>query len=187
MLKLGMSVSAVVLAITLAGCSATSSENASTSKPTESVRSTTPSTTPTATPTPTPTPTKDVSANAVAAAIRSKVPTVTATTSLTAETDVNQLLGRPNGYSQATVLTDSRGDCPADGPGTDCGATIEVWGSQADAQARADYIQAILKQSTALGSEYDSVGGNVLLRVTGKLTPDQAKQYQDAFRGYIGG
>lgn len=185
MLRLGTGAAVISLALVLTGCSG--SDGAAHPDGTSPAGSSTAASA-TATPTPTPTPTleKDLSANAIAAAVRTKVATITDVVALTAETDSNQLLGRPNGYTQATVLSDSHGACPPDGPGTDCGATIEVWGSQSDAQARSDYIQSILKQSPELGSEYDTVGGNVLLRVTGKLTPDQAKPYQEAFAAYVG-
>jgi serine/threonine-protein kinase len=77
-----------------------------------------------------------------AESIRATIPEVTETIPLTADNDVNNLIGRPNGYAAATVLVDSRAQCPTDGPGVDCGATIEQWPSAEAAQRRADYIQA---------------------------------------------
>lgn len=101
---------------------------------------------------------------------------------VTAENDPNKLLGRPNGYTSKVVITDSR--VPAADRGepddVDSGAAVEVFANAAAAQARADYIDAIRKSSPILANEYDYVHGPVLLRVTGNLTPDQAKVYDEA-------
>ena len=37
--------------------------------------------------------------------------------------------------------------------GVDCGATIEIWGSDVDATLRTDYIQTTLKANQALGTD----------------------------------
>jgi serine/threonine protein kinase, bacterial len=114
--------------------------------------------------------------------IRAVIPEVTKTIALTEDNDVNNLIGRPNGYAAATVLVDSRAQCPSDGPGVDCGATIEQWPSTEAAQKRADYIQAIGKSLPTM-SEWTTVKGNLLLRVTGKLKPSAAETYKAAFAG----
>ena len=57
--------------------------------------------------------------------------------------DPNNKIGRPNGYISAAILYDSTVKCTE--LGTDCGAGIEVFPTAAEAQARADYIQSILK------------------------------------------
>jgi len=115
----------------------------------------------------------------VVAALQAAVPEVTKVIKLTAANDPNDLLGRPNGYTAAWKLYDSRAKCdtPLD---TTCGATVEVWPSEADAKRRSAYIQGILKNAPALGTEYDTVSGPVLLRVTGQLTPAQAAAYKQA-------
>jgi serine/threonine protein kinase, bacterial len=115
-----------------------------------------------------------------AESIRAAIPEVTDTIALTADNDANNLIGRPNGYAAATVLVDSRAQCPTDGPGVDCGATIEQWPSAEAAQRRADYIQAIGKNLPMM-SEWTTVKGNLLLRVTGKLKPSAAETYKAAF------
>lgn len=115
-----------------------------------------------------------------AESIRAAIPEVTKTVALTADNDANNLIGRPNGYAAATVLVDSRAECPTDGPGVDCGATIEQWPSADAAQRRADYIQAVEK-NLPMASEWTTVRGNLLLRVTGKLKPSVAATYRAAF------
>jgi serine/threonine protein kinase, bacterial len=115
-----------------------------------------------------------------AESIRAAIPEVTEMIALTADNDANNLIARPNGYAAATVLVDSRAQCPTDGPGVDCGATIEQWPSAEAAQRRADYIQAIEKNLPMM-SEWTTVKGNLLLRVTGKLKPSAAETYKAAF------
>ena len=62
-----------------------------------------------------------------------------------------------------------------------CGATIEQWPDQAAAQNRADYIQSHLKSASMLLKEWTTVKGQLLLRVSGGLTPSAAKDYETAF------
>jgi serine/threonine-protein kinase len=100
---------------------------------------------------------------------------------LTEDNDGNHLLGQPNGYSAATVLVDSRAHCPSDGPGVDCGATIEQWPDRWAAQRRADYIQQVDRSMPTVGQEWTTVKQNLLLRVTGKLKPSEAQSYQAPF------
>lgn len=138
-----------------------------------------PATAPAATETsasPTPTPqAKD--ATELAEAV--KQPSTTKVVTITEDNDPNNLIGRPNGYVSAAVLYESSVKC--DDLGADCGATIEVFASPEEAQARSDYIQAMLKEAPVLGSEYNTVVGPALLRVSGKVKPSVATQYADAF------
>jgi hypothetical protein len=118
----------------------------------------------------------------VVSALQAAVPQVTKVVKLTAANDPNDMLGRPNGYTAAWRLYDSRSSCdtPLD---TTCGAAVEVWPTNSDAKARSAYIQGILKSAPALGSEYDTVSGPILLRVTGKLTPKEAAAYKQVLSG----
>lgn len=119
-------------------------------------------------------------AQSAAESIRAAIPEVTETVALTEDNDDNKLLGRPNGYEAATVLIDSRAQCLPGGPGVDCGATIEQWPNAEAAQRRADYIQAIGRNLPTM-SEWTTVKGNLLLRVTGTLKPSAAEAYKAAF------
>ena len=126
-----------------------------------------------------------VSARTAAEAIKAAVPEITGITDLNQENDANHLLGRPHGYVAATVLVDSRAAC-LDGPGVDCGAVIEQFPDQAAAQRRADYIQQVTAAMPIAGSEWSIVKGDLLLRVSGKLTPEQEKAYAAAFTAVAG-
>lgn len=95
----------------------------------------------------------------------------------TAETDPNRLLGRPGGYTSAATIVDKRITCTE--TATSCGATIEVYPTADEALTRSQYIQSLL--GGALGTEYHYFTGTALLRVTGELTPDQAKVYAAKF------
>lgn len=121
-------------------------------------------------------------AYAMAEAIKAAVPEITGLIALNEENDTNNLIGRPNGYTAATVLVDSRATCNTQSPGASCGAKIEQWPDAAAAQRRADYIQQILTSTPMLGAEWSTVKGNLLLRVGGELPPSAAKQYESAFQ-----
>jgi serine/threonine-protein kinase len=121
-----------------------------------------------------------VSARAAAEAIKAAVPEVTEIIDHTYESDSNGLLGRPNGYVAASVLVDSRAGCVS-GPGVDCGAVIEQFPDESGARRRADYLQAIGKAAPMLANEWSVVKGDLLLRISGELTPAQAKAYETAF------
>jgi hypothetical protein len=139
---------------------------------------------PIASETPTPTPTvveltPQETAEATAAQLKGAVLTITAAELLNETNDPNELFGRPNGYVAGAVFYDNRVTC--DSLGVECGATLEIWPTAEDAQARSDYIQGILKEAPALGSEYNYLDGASLLRVTGALPPSAAVEYEAAF------
>jgi hypothetical protein len=146
---------------------------------------------PSAVPAPTPPPgatpasSSPATAQSAAEAIRAAVPEVTSLIAITEDNDANNMIGRPNGYVAATVLVDSRitVGCEIGKPGVDCGARVEQWPDQAAAQKRADYIKTLQSSTQMLGTEYQTVKGNLLLRVSGKLEPSAAQVYQAAFTG----
>lgn len=120
-------------------------------------------------------------AHSAARVLKSEVAEVTELLVLDKDNDPNELIGRPNGYSAATVLFDSRVSCAGDEPGVDCGATIEQWPSGEAAQDRSDYIQSVQSGSSILGSEWNTVRGDLLLRVTGDMNPSDAEAYAEIF------
>lgn len=123
-----------------------------------------------------------VSAQQAAAKIKAAVPEVTSLIAITEDNDSNNMIGRVNGYVAATVLVDSRTEeCDTAKPGIICGAGVEQWPDEAAAQKRADYIKTMLSSAPILGTEYQTVKGNLLLRVSGKLKPSAAQAYQAAF------
>lgn len=104
----------------------------------------------------------------------------------TASSDPNHLLGRPNGYRSKAAWVDSRvnkDDAMGSDPGDiELGGSVEVFPSADAADSRRGYIQALQKGSSLFGSEYDYIRGAALVRVSGLLTPGQAKEYQAALK-----
>jgi hypothetical protein len=98
----------------------------------------------------------------------------------TAEDDPNKLLGRPGQYTSAASVVDKRVDCTDDVPGAACGATVEVFATVDDATTREKYIATAIKSIGS--SEYHTIVGTALLRVTGELTPKQAAVFADRFK-----
>lgn len=129
-------------------------------------------------------------AEQVADALRQAGVPLTVTLVYTADNDPNNLLGRPGGYTSKVAFTDSRID-PAEvnDPAPDAidrGGSVEVYPDATAAAARKEYIQKILQGAGGvLGTEYDYLSGGVVLRVTGKLTPDEAGVYETALAGAI--
>lgn len=128
--------------------------------------------------------TRPTNASAVGRAVAAREPSVRKVLTITKKNDPNKLLGRSNGYTSAAVLYDRRVSC-SDGPGADCGATIEQFASAAKASARKHYIQSILKAAPVLGKEYDSVSGRYLIRVSGDLTRTEANAMSKSVRAVL--
>lgn len=129
---------------------------------------------------------KPLAADTAFTAISSKVTAAKLGGTVTAATDPNHLLGRPNQYTSKVTFTDSRIKA-ADVEGTqegdvERGGAVEVFATAGDATARAKYIQAVTKSLPAL-AEYDYVHGTVLVRVSHYLTPEQAAGYKSAADG----
>ena len=161
---------ALVLALAV-GCGTQTSTN----QPPESVETNTEAQAPAPAETPT--------AQGRAETIESAVHEVVRLIRITEDNDANDIIGRVNGYVAATVLVDSRitEGCDIAKPGIACGAGIEQWPDETAAQQRADYIKTLLSSAPILGTEYQTVRGNLLLRVSGKLKPSAAEAYQAAF------
>jgi len=124
-----------------------------------------------------------LTAEQVTRKLAEKIPSISLTKVYSAEDDPNKLLGRPNQYTSKTAFADSRvpkEGLPADNTQTEHGGGVEVFPDEAGATARKDRIQEISKGMGGLIAEYDYVKGGVLVRVSSKLTPDQAKEYETA-------
>ena len=124
-------------------------------------------------------------AHSAAEVVKNAIPEVTSLIAITEDNDANNMIGRVNGYVAATVLVDSRitEGCELDKPGIACGAGIEQWSDEASARQRAEYIKTLLSSAPILGTEYQTVKGDLLLRVSGKLKPSAAEAYAAAFNG----
>jgi len=133
---------------------------------------------PSATPTPT-TPAAVTAMGIVEALVAAGLP-VTGVVAQTESTDPNAFLGRPGQYTERVSFDVPGGDGSAEVGMTDRGGVVELWPTQADAQARADYIQSALKGNSMLGTEYDYIKGSALVRMTGKVLPSVAEQFKAA-------
>lgn len=132
-------------------------------------------------PSPSPTESTTMDAEAIAKSLQDQVPSVVKVTVITEDNDPNDLIGRPNGYVSAAVLSDRGGDQSDPEPGVVYGATVEVFEDTEGAQRRSDYIQGILEEAPMFGTEYHYVSGPSLLRVSGDIKPSVAAQYEEAF------
>lgn len=84
----------------------------------------------------------------------------------TEENDENKLMGRPNQYTSKINFDNG---------------SIEVFANKEDATNRKEYIDNIGKKMS-LVSEYSYVNDTgTLLRIDKKVTPDDAKKYEEAF------
>ncbi|WP_328534794.1 hypothetical protein OG836_13570 [Micromonospora zamorensis] len=101
------------------------------------------------------------------------------------DTDPNDLLGRPNGYTSRASADLPGADKQADKYGVDRGLVVEVFTAAEDVERRAKYIQDSLRSMPILGTEYHyrADHGRVLVRVSGKLKPTQAKKIEAAVLG----
>jgi hypothetical protein len=164
----------VLVAVLLSACS--SSADNSGDAPTSSAESSSTAASPEAS-----TSAEAADATQLADELKGSSKTATKVVTITEDNDPNNLIGRPNGYDSAAVIYDAGGSC--DDVSSDCGLVIEVFSDEASAKSRGEYIQGILKGSPALGSEWDYVKGNALLRVSGKLSPSTNTTYAEAFGG----
>lgn len=137
--------------------------------------------TPTNAPTTTAAPPAQKDGTALAQGLQASIPSITKIVTLNEDNDPNNKIGRPNGYISGAVIYDAGVECTD--LGVDCGATVEVWPSAADAKARSEYIQGLQKDAPMLGSEYNYFNGAALLRVSGDIKPSVAATYQAAFEG----
>lgn len=95
---------------------------------------------------------------------------------ITAETDGNKLLGRPNQYVSKTDFVDGRA---ADGDLGENTNQVEVFATEEDAKARFDYVDRVSK-SAPMFNQYLYLRGKVVLRLSNALTPEIAKAYEAA-------
>lgn len=95
-------------------------------------------------------------------------------------TDPNDLLGRPGGYTSRASFDVPGGNAEAERYLIDRGGVIEVFPSAAAARERSGYIQAIMKGTRVLGTEYHYLAGPVLLRITGSVKPSMAARFEAA-------
>jgi len=122
-------------------------------------------------------------ATASATKIEAQVPSVARVVTITKDNDPNPIFGQPGSYISAAVIYEKTSTCTTLVVG--CGAKLEVYGSVADAAARAKYLLGMKKTGAIVGGEYDYVRGVEVLRVFGGVTPSLAEKYRAAFGGEL--
>ncbi|WP_153297128.1 hypothetical protein [Arthrobacter yangruifuii] len=138
-----------------------------------------PATPPSAMPSPAPEP---VTALRVAEQLQAAVPSITLVTEVTEANDSTGSLGQPGKYISAAWITDAAATVPEE-QSIVRGAVVEVFASEAEAQARLQTLAEDIALGPAFNAEYQYLQGTVLLRVSGKLGDAQAALYAEAFRG----
>jgi hypothetical protein len=132
--------------------------------------------------------TSSLDAAGVFKALVATVPTAKLTWTATAANDPNHLLGRPNQYTSKIAFADSQipssdtqigNSSPFKTGDVQLGGSIEVFPNPDDAAARTKYVEAVTK-SVQMFAEYDYQHGDVVLRLSHFLTPDQATKYKAA-------
>ncbi|HEY9294163.1 MAG TPA: hypothetical protein VIP98_23010 [Microlunatus sp.] len=180
-------VAAAFGAVLLVGCSSNSAPPHSTSSPTDAAQSSPPAQantalTPSESSSPSPSATAaQPTAMQLAHQVKSKVSKVEKVVHITEDNDPNNLIGRPNGYTDGAILYIK--GAPQDDFGVAEGAFIEIWPTTTAAEARAKYIKKINKAAPMLGNEYDTVHGRALLRVDQSIKPSYEKKIKAAFVG----
>lgn len=114
-----------------------------------------------------------LAAAATLAALQKTGLPITNITPLTAETDENKLLGRPNQYTSKADFIDSR--YPG-AEGLEQVNTVEVFANEEDATARQKYVEEVTKGVPFL-TQYIFREGSTVLRLDKALSPDHAKEY----------
>jgi hypothetical protein len=115
----------------------------------------------------------------VVGSLRARGLPITADTVYTSEDDPNHLLGRPHQYIGKAAWRDARVDWP-DPLGVDTGGTVEVFTTLEDLETRRKYVDA-LSRSTIF-AQYQYAKGLALVRLSPKLTPAQAAEYEQAIQ-----
>jgi len=116
-------------------------------------------------------------ASGVVGALRSAGLPIGDSIDFTAESDPNHLLGRPNGYLSKTAFLDTRLErLTPDSVSADDGGSVEVFATPDQALARKTYIDGI-GAASPMFAEYSYPAAEVLLRLSKRLTPEQAAQY----------
>lgn len=111
-----------------------------------------------------------------------QLPTVAQTVELPRMLSRGVLPGAPTDYDTGWLFHDARLDCPPQERSVSCGAVLEVWGTEADAKARSEYLQA-LANPTPQDLEWHFLEGQLLLRVAGEVKKKEAEEYAAALRG----
>lgn len=106
----------------------------------------------------------------------------------TEETDLNNLLGRPNQYTSKIIFEDIRLEqvnannefLNEEERNEPTGGTIEVFNNKADMEKRKNYVET-LSSSASIFNQYIYANDYAILRLENELTPTQAQEYEKVF------
>lgn len=109
----------------------------------------------------------------------------------TEDTDLNKLLGRPGQYTSKVGFEDKRLEqvnannefLTEEERNEPTGGSVEVFDNEKDMLSRKKYIESF--SSSPMFSQYVYSKGNALLRIDGKITPTQAKEYEELFNKIV--
>ncbi|HBI05357.1 MAG TPA: hypothetical protein DDY49_15185 [Paenibacillaceae bacterium] len=129
--------------------------------------------------------TKPTDANSIINALKSAGIPVGNVNVYTEADDPNNLLGRPGQYTSKVNFVDTRvNEDSTQDIEVSNGGSVEVFVNENDAKSRYEYISNIAK-SAPIFNEYDFRYGNVVLRISKKLTPTQEKEYEEALTNVL--
>ncbi|POM26356.1 hypothetical protein BTM25_07530 [Actinomadura rubteroloni] len=131
---------------------------------------------------PKPAPKKPMTAADVLKALEAAGLPIKTTVVYTAKTDPNEMLGKEGKYTSKATCADERVNLSKvrdrSKGNVDLGCDVEVFATNAGAQARSAYIKASIAAVGILTKEYHLIKGGVLLRISGILTKKQAAAYK---------
>ena len=103
-----------------------------------------------------------------------------------AESDPNELLGRPGNYVAKGGWDDLRAtDCNSEDIGWECGGDVELFDGPDALTSRFDYLSTFATESP-IGGYYMWRTPTAIVRVGYALTPDEAAAYDTALRTLFG-
>lgn len=127
---------------------------------------------------------KEMSAEDIVNSLKEKNENIGKVVVYTAETDTNNLLGKPNQYISKVNFADNRISQEFVDENDAKGGTIEVFTNKEDMKKRKEYIEQI-SSSASMFAQYIYSKGNALLRIEKDLTPEQAKEYESVFNEIV--
>ncbi len=100
-----------------------------------------------------------------------------------AENDPNELLGRPGQYTSKANFKDTRLESEPFSEGFNIrnGGSVEVFETEEEAKRREEYLRTI-SEATSMFAEYSYRDDRVLLRLSRRLTPEKAEEYETALQ-----
>lgn len=135
--------------------------------------------------------TKQLNAEEIVSKMKSENSNIGKLVVYTEDTDLNKLLGRPGQYTSKVGFEDKRLEqvnannefLTEEERKEPTGGTVEVFNNEKDMLNRKKYIESF--STSSMFSQYVYSKGNALLRIDGKITPTQAKEYEELFNKIV--